>query len=90
MEEQTEKVLNPYERLKFLEEKINSLSKEELDLKEYIRKGINKKASKERLDEVESEELFLIIEQDCLKNCVNWFEIYVLGFRKAQENKDGN
>jgi len=85
MDEQTEKVLNPYERLRFLEDRINSLTKEELSLKEFIRRGIDKRSNSEKLSNIESEEFYLIIEQECLKQAVKWFEIYYLGYLKAKE-----
>jgi hypothetical protein len=77
--------INPFERIREIEEKLNILEKEELELKEQIRKKINKSNNQNRLNECESEQLFLIIENNCMQTAINWFEIYVLGYRKAED-----
>ena len=85
MDENAIKVVNPYERNKIINERLTFLGKEEKELNLMISKGINKLNNKKRLNENISEQFYLIIEQECLKNAMSWFEIYYLGYLKAKE-----
>lgn len=76
--------INPYEKIKEIDSKLSILEKEEGELKEQIERKINKSNNQQRLQECESEQLFLIIEKNCMQTAINWFEIFVLGYKKAE------
>jgi len=85
MMEDVKPTLNPYNRLNVIETKLKILEIEEKELNLLLSKYKNSRENRKRLDENTSEQFYLIIEQDCLKNCINWFEIYILGFKKEKE-----
>lgn len=85
MDESVKKVVNPYERLKEIKEKLKDLTKEEISLRDLISKGKEKTKNNQQLDTNTSEQFYLIIEESCLENSINWFEVYYLGYLKHKQ-----
>jgi hypothetical protein len=74
---------NPYEKLKEAEKELDMLSNREKEIKSLSQK--EQKLYRRELEENETKQLFLFVEIETYKNCINWLEIYKKGFDDGKE-----
>ena len=79
------KVINPYDRIQEIDKELSILSEEEERLKRQGKRLIGN-----RLIENGTEQLLLIIEKNSLELCINWFEIYCLGYNQQRQLRKQN